>query len=155
MDAQSRRLVVPSLVYVGAVILIGIPSMMVVYTGFGVLLETFEVDHLLEGPVAGLGIVLLSLLIGLQLAVEAAAVQLGGLEALERGSRRMALLRYSLLTLGVFSVLAGATWIGLSTALAGFGPVALALGALVGLAGLFALYRSTAAFVAGYRGEGS
>lgn len=154
MDQRERSLLVPTLVYLGAVVLIGVPTMMVVYWGFGELFEVLNLESAVFESAWSLVLVFVSLLIGLQLAVEAAAVQLGGLDALERGSRRTTLVRYALLTLGVFCVLAGATWIGLSTALAGFGPAAIALGALVGLAGLFVLYRSSSAFVAGYRGDG-
>lgn len=153
MERNDQSLVVPALVYIGAVILIGFPATALVFSGFWELLEVLELESAVFESVWGIVLVLVSLLIGLQLAVEAAALQLGGIEALGRGSRRMTLVRYVLLTLGAFCVLAGATWIGLSTALAGFGPPAIALGALVGLAGLVVLYRSSRAFLAGYSNE--
>lgn len=153
MVTQNRSLVVPSLVYLGAVILIGLPAMAFLYSGVLAVVEALGHESLFEQSAPNLLVLGLSLLIGLQLAVEAAAIQLGGLEALNRGSPRVALLRYVLLTFGVFLALAAATWVGLSTALAGFGPAAIALGLLVGLAGLVVLYRSTSAFVDGLTNE--
>lgn len=152
MSSDRRSLIVPSLVYLGAAILIGIPAMMVLFHAFSVLLHVLELEAVLDSP-AGLIFLGISLLLGLQLAVEVAAVQLGGVEALGRGSPRVAIVRYLLFTTVAFVTLLAATWIGLSTAIAGFGWPAAGLGLLVVLAGLFALYRSSSAFVAGFRGN--
>ncbi|MFP8955768.1 hypothetical protein ACLI4Y_03500 [Natrialbaceae archaeon A-CW3] len=148
MASNDQSFVVASLVYIGAVILIGLPSMVILYYGFGIVLEAIGLDEVFAEW--GLLFLLISLLIGLQLAVEAAAVQLGGIEALGRGDSRVALVRYVVFAGGVFVLLAAATWVGLSTALAGFGWVAVALGLLVGLAGLIVLYRSSRAFITGF-----
>lgn len=153
MADTTRSLLVPSLVYVGAVILVGLPATAILYGGFGVVFEAVGRENVFASSGVSLLFLAVSLLIGLQLAVEAAAVQLGGVEALGRGSPRVAIVRYGGITVGVFILLAAATWIGLSTALAGFGWEAITLGLLVGLAGLFVLYRSTSAFVSGLRGN--
>ncbi|MCU4752231.1 hypothetical protein OB919_09570 [Halobacteria archaeon AArc-curdl1] len=153
MATQNRSLVIPSLVYLGAAILVGIPVTVLLHTGVLAVADALGYESVFEQAAVSLLVLGLSLLIGLQLAVEAAAIQLGGLEALNRGSPRVALFRYVLLTVGVFLALAAATWVGLSTAFAGFGPTAIALGLLVGLAGLVVLYRSTRAFVDGLTNE--
>ncbi|MFP8890472.1 hypothetical protein ACLI4U_11930 [Natrialbaceae archaeon A-CW2] len=152
MATQNRSLVIPSLVYLGAAMLVGIPVTVLLHTGVLAVADALGYESVFEQAAVSLLVLGLSLLIGLQLAVEAAAIQLGGLEALNRGSPRVALFRYVLLTVGVFLALAAATWVGLSTAFAGFGPVAIALGLLVGLAGLVVLYRATSAFVDGLQG---
>lgn len=154
MSTGKQSLIVPGLVYLGAAILIGIPATMILFSGFGTVLDAIGLERVIASP-AGLVFLAISLLLGLQLAVEAAAVQLGGIEALGRGSARVALVRYVVFSLGVFLLLAAVTWVGLSTALAGFGWEAVVLGLLVGLAGLVVLYRSSRAFVAGFRGPGA
>lgn len=156
MSSEEQSLLVPSLVYFGAAVLIGIPAAMVLFWGFGTVLSAIGLERALASPpILAFLFFGLSLLIGLQLAVEAAAVQLGGVEALGRGSPRVALVRYVVFSLGVFLLLAAVTWVGLSTALAGFGWEAVVLGLLVGLAGLVVLYRSSRAFVAGLRSSES
>lgn len=154
MGSDRRSLLVPAAVYFGAAILIGLPAMMIVFRAFGAVLSAVGLDGVLASSL-GLIFLALSLLIGLQLAYEAAAIQLGGIEALGRGSPRVALLRYVVLSVAVFVTLAAATWIGLSTALAGYGLPAVVLGVLVGLAGVFVLYRSSRAFVSGLRTAGT
>ncbi|WP_394742230.1 hypothetical protein [Natronococcus roseus] len=153
MSIERRSLVVPSLVYLGAAVLIGIPamaaSMTVLSFVVGRVLELAGVDQL--PPAAGFLVVAVSIAIGLQIAVEAAAVHLGGLEALGRGSPRVALVRYALLTAFAFAALAVAAWAGLSAALGGFGWGIVALGLLVGGAGVVVLYRSSRVLVAGFR----
>ncbi|WP_312907318.1 hypothetical protein [Natronosalvus caseinilyticus] len=153
MDSTDRPLLMATLVYIGSVLLVGLPSTVVLYMLLSDLLVALDYDHLVTGGGSGLLLVGVSLLLGLQLAVEVAAIRLGGLEALGRGSRRVAMARFLLLTLGVFAVLAGATWIGFSTAIAGFGWAAAILGLLVGFAGVVVLYRGASAFLAGFRGS--
>lgn len=155
MSDEEPSLLVPSLVYVGAVILFGIPATIVVLSGFGVLFEVLGWEAVVDSWAGGLLVVLVSLLVGLQLAVEAAAVQLGGIKALGRGSPRVALARYVLVTACVFVALATATVIGVSTAVSGFGQAAIVLGLLVAAAGVVAFYRASAAFVDGLRGTGA
>ncbi|MFU8869142.1 hypothetical protein [Natronococcus sp.] len=153
MSAERRSMLVPSLVYLGAAVLIGIPAIAASMTALsflvGRVLELAGVHQL--SPAAGFLVVAVSIAIGLQVAVEAAAVQLGGLEALGRGSPRVALVRYALFTAFAFAVLAAATWAGLSAALGGFGWGIVVLGLLVGGAGAVVLYRSSRVLVSGYR----
>ena len=154
MSSERRSLVVPTLVYLGAVILIGIPvtmvAMAVLTTVAEVVVDAMGFERL--PPIGGLLLLAVSLFLGLQLAVEATAVQLGGIEALGRGSPRIALVRYLVVATIAVAVLVAATWIGLSTVIADLGWPSATLGLLVGLAGLFVLYRSSSAFVAGFRG---
>jgi hypothetical protein len=82
----------------------------------------------------------LALLIGLQLAVEAAALQLGGIEALGRGSPKAAFARHLALAAGVFVVLVATLWASLSAVFGGHGTVAVAVGLLVVLAASTALF---------------
>lgn len=155
MSTGERSLLIPSLVYLGATVLIGLPAMratlsVLTYVS-GAVLNTAGVERI--PPVGGISLLALSVLIGLQLSVEVAAVQLGGIEALRRGSRRVALVRYGLLILCVFISLAAVTWAGLSAVLGGFGWHTVVLGLLVGSAGFVVLYRSTRAFITGFRGS--
>lgn len=150
MTVHRRSLVVPAAVYLGAVVLVGVPAMAVLPGVFGWVLEGLGWDWL-SGS-AGSAIVFgLSLLIALQLAVEAAALQLGGVEALDRGPARVALARHVLLAVVVFVVLAAVVVGALSTVAGGYGTAAVAVGSLVALAASAALYRGVRAFVAGLR----
>lgn len=102
-----------------------------------------------SGPV-GAGLVLgLSVPIALQLSVEAAALQLGGVAALGRGSPRVALARRVALAVSVFAVLAAVLVAALSAVVGGYGTTTVAVGSLVALAAAAALYRGSRAFVAG------
>jgi 4-hydroxybenzoate polyprenyltransferase len=155
VSSKERSLLIPSLVYLGATILIGIPaiiaSLSVLTHLSSVVLNTVGIEQI--PPVGGILLLAVSVLIGLQLAVEAAAVQLGGIEALGRGSSRATLARYGFLTLCVFIALAAVTWVGLSAVVGGYGWSIIILGLLVGCAGFIALYRSTHAFLTGFRGS--
>ncbi|WP_290812938.1 hypothetical protein [Halovivax sp.] len=147
MTLLRREYAVPAAVYLGAVILITFPATMVLTALGSAGLEALGVDHHLAH-----GLVLAaSFLIALQLAVEAAALQLGGVEALHRGSRRQAIVRHAAFAGGAFLVLAFVTVVGLGTAAAEFGPPAAVLGGLLALAGGWALVRGGRSFLAGYR----
>lgn len=150
MSTERHSMVVTSVVYLGAAILIGIPAMQLLALVISEILAAIGLPGVAEPPVGDLVVLAVALLLGLQLAVEAAAVQLSGIEALGRGSPRAALLRFSLLSASVFVALVAVTAIGFSTALAGYGDLALLLGGLVGLAGLIALYRAASAFLTGF-----
>ena len=154
MSTDSRSLVVPTAVYLGAVILIGLPVTWLLTYAFGAAFEAIGLEWFAQ-PAGALIVLVVSLLIGLQLAVEAAALQLGGIEALGRGSPRIALARYVGLTVSVFVGLAVVTWYGLSMVLGDAGVEAIVLGLLVAFAALFVLYRGFSAFVSGYRSEDS
>jgi hypothetical protein len=117
MSIRSNSFFVPGMVYVGAVGLVGLPVMAVslsffadilsVVNGPGVLAE----ENWFESAVF-LSVYFVSILIGLQVAVEAAALQLGGIEALGRGSRLAVLLRHLGLSLAAVVVLVWATTFG-------------------------------------------
>ncbi len=94
----------------------------------------------------------ISLLIGLQLAVAADALQLGGIEALDRGSPEIALARHLSLAAGVFVVLVAALRASLSVVFGGHGT---AVDLLVALAASVALFRGTRAFVSDFRSDGA
>lgn len=153
VSTEDRSLLVPSLVYLGATILIGLPAMgaaQTVLTYFsGVILDIAGIEQL--PPPGASSLMALSVLIGLQIAVEVAAIQLGGIEALGRGSPRVALVRYGLLLLFVFIGLTAVTTAGISAVVGGFGWVVIVLGLLVGCAGFVVLVRSTRAFITGFR----
>lgn len=151
---KQEGLLVTALVYTGAVILFGVPAMVVT---LGALAEfadaALAATEVSELPTAGsVFLVALSVLAGLQFAVEVAALQLGGVEALGRGSPRVALARYVFVSLCVLVVLAAATWIGAQVAVARFGWPESIAGGLLGCAGLAVLYRSSVAFITGLRG---
>ncbi|WP_121740956.1 hypothetical protein [Natronorubrum halophilum] len=80
-------------------------------------------------------------------------MQLGGAEALQRGSPRLALVRH----LGFAAVacigLAFITRLALSAALGGYGSPIVVLGLLVAITAVAVLYRSSGAFLAGFRSD--
>jgi hypothetical protein len=149
MESDNRSLVVPSAVYLGAVILIGLPVAWALTAVFSAAIETFGVDGVL-GSWGWVVVLLASLLVGLQVAVEAAALQLGGVAALGRGSRRVALVRYVAFTASVVIALGLATWFGVSILVGQTGVVGVLLGGLIALAALAVFVRSGRAFLAGF-----
>ncbi len=149
---DGRSLVIPTAVYLGAVVLVAVPATWLFTAVIGVTLEFVGLEGFQE-PLGGSLIVVVSFLVGLQLAVEAAAVALGGVDALERGSPRTTLARYVLFTVSAFVALVAVTWAGFSAAFGGHGTETLALGLFVASAGLFVLYRSANAFLAGVRSD--
>lgn len=152
--SMNRSRLVPWMVYLGAVILVGIPAMVVLTSAFALALEAVGLESIADTPAGGLAVLTLAVLCGLQLAVEIAALRLGGIEALGRGSPRVALARYLLFAGSAFLVLLTVTWIGLSAAFSGYGRAVLALGLLVALAGVAVIYRSSRAFLEGVRRDG-
>jgi hypothetical protein len=152
METDSRSLVIPSAVYLGAVLLVGLPVAWVLTVVFGAAIETLGIADIL-GSWGWLVALVLSLLVGLQVAVEAAALQLGGVAALGRGSPRVALVRYVAFTASVVIALGLATWFGVSVLVAETGVVGASLGALIALTALVVLVRSGRAFLAGFGAE--
>lgn len=151
-STRDRSLLIPAAVYAGAVVLIGFPATLLLFEAFGTVLAWLGMESVVASA-WGLAIVGASFLLGLQLAVEAAAVQLGGVEALGRGdSPRIAMARYLLATAVAFVAVATVAWIGFSAATGGYGWAAVALGGAVALAGAVALYRGVTAL---RRGIGS
>ncbi len=136
--------------YLGAVILIGFPVATVLAAVLGAAAETLGLEALATVP-GSILVLAVSLVLGLQLAVEAAALQLGGIDALGRGSPRIALVRYLVFAVAAAGVLVGAAWAGITVAHAESQPTRIALGALVALAALAVLFRASRAFLAGVR----
>lgn len=154
MSTERRSVLVPSAVYLGAVVLVGVPAMAVLPSVFRWAMKVLGWDWL-SGPIGSAIVLGLSFLIALQLAVEAAALQLGGVEALGRGSPRVALVRHVTLAAGVFAVLAAVIVAALSTVVGESGTAVVAGGLLIALAASAALYRALRAFIAGFRTEQS
>lgn len=152
MTIKKNSIVVLAAVYLGAVILIALPVTMILSNAFVAALETLDSEWIVEGY-GSLVVIGISGLIGLQLAVEATALQFDGIEALDRGSPRIALVRHVALAVGIFVALALATWYALTLFVGGHGAVIAALGALVALVAVLSLYRGLRTFVAGYRSD--
>lgn len=147
MSLLRREYAIPAAVYVGAVLLVTVPATTLLAALGSAALDAVGVTHY-----AAHGVVLVaSFLVGLQLAVEAAALQLGGVEALHRGSRRQAIARHAAVAGGAFLALALVTVVGLGTALAELGPPTAVVGGLLALAGAWALVRGGRSFLDGYR----
>lgn len=155
MSDDGRSLLIPTMVFLGATVLVGLPAMgatmFVLNRVVGAALNVVGVNEV--PAVGGVLLFVISILVALQIAVEAVALQLGGVEALGRGSPRVSLARYVFLSLCVFIVLATATWVGLRVVFAGFGWAYLIPGVLLGCAGFLVLYRSSQAFITGLRGN--
>jgi len=79
-----------------------------------------------------------------------AALQLGSVAALGRGSRRVALARYVALCASVVIALGLATWFGVSVLIGETGVVGALLGGLIALSALVVLVRSSRAFLTGF-----
>ncbi len=158
MTETHQSLPVAAAVFAGAVVLVGLPVMVLTGTLFGELLAVFGVAEAIEttgtatAPVF-LSLALLAVLAGLQAAYETTALRLHGVEALHRGSRLAVLARHALLSLCVLAVLAGVTRFGLSAVLGAESSWVAALGALLALAVLAVVLRSAGQFADGYRGE--
>ncbi|TYL39589.1 hypothetical protein CV102_04670 [Natronococcus pandeyae] len=153
MSTEANSLTISSAVFLGAVVLIGLPATALTMALFGTILETAGSTATLEEPVVSLVLIGVSLLIGLQLAYEAAALQLNGVEALDRGSRRATVARYAILSAGVGVALLATIRIGLSVLFATDERSLTIPGVLLAFAGLLVLLRGMKAFVDGYRGD--
>lgn len=112
MDNGSNSEVTSGLVYIGALVIFGIPGIVLSFNGLLLLLSVIGLDDIASSSVGTPVIILLSLLVGLQLAVEATAVQIRGFEALKRGSASSVLIRYITLLSAVFLTLIVITWLG-------------------------------------------
>jgi len=143
------------MVYIGAVGLIGIPAMAVSFTVFAELLPVVRDTNAIEGAnwfdsAVFLSAFCLSVLIGLQVAVEAAALQLGGIEALSQGPRWAVLLRHVGLSLVAvvflgWAVLFGSRAVGLADQ-----PETLVLGAVLVVVSFGVFVRAVSGFFEGY-----
>jgi hypothetical protein len=158
MTEESPSLSIASAVFVGAVILVGLPVMTLTMALFGEVFAAFGVGDAFGtadtvNTLAFLAVLISAVGVGLQFAYEAAALQLHGIEALERGSRLAVLARHILLSLGVLAALAGTTWVGLSAVLGTESLWLAAPSALLALAALAVALQSAAAFADSYRDE--
>lgn len=132
----------------------GVPTATVTFLTSIVLLEIAGWTPFTSSILALVGLGACSVLVGLQVAVEVAAVRVDGIEALGRGPRPVAIARY--LSLGVLAagtalVLLAAAAIGLSTAARALRGERVNAELLVGLTGASVLYRAVRAFLEGYR----
>lgn len=150
MSTDTQQLAVTTAVYLGAVILIGLPVTFVLSTAMTEVIEGFD-PELVDAELLVAGVFLVSLVIGLQLAVEAAALQLGGVAALNRGGPRMALIRHVALAVGVVIALTVVAFWAIAAAIDTPDWTIIVLGALVAVAALAVLYRFSSAFTEGYR----
>lgn len=152
MSVSNRSLLTATATYTGAVILIGLPVATILATILGAAAETLGLELLATVP-GSILVLAVSLVFGLQLAVEATALQLNGIDALGRGSPRVALMRYLVFTVAAASVLIGAVWAGAVLMRTG-SLTQVVLGALTALAALIVLFRGSKAFLAGVRSRG-
>lgn len=149
LDPTGRSQTLTAAVYLGAVVLVAIPSTFV--------LSSFFVE-ILEPVVEGLGVSdlwllvapSLALLVGLQLAAEAAALRLHGLAALRHGGRRLTVTRHFVTAITASIALGLGTWYGTSLVV-GNGWLVAAVGGLVAVATLVAIVYESSAFAADYR----
>lgn len=150
MGSQRNSGVITTAVYLGGVILVGWPATILVYEGLGLFVKELGFGQYLAGIGAGI-LLLISVLLGLQLAVEAAMVQLHGVAAIGRGSRRTALLRQIIVAVAVLIVLLGTAFIGLLTAVSVGRPDGLFIGSLLFTVAVITLYRAVSELVRGWR----
>jgi hypothetical protein len=158
MTETRPSLPVTAAVFAGAVLLVGLPVMLLTGMLFGELLGVFGVADAIETADTAkalmfLSVSLIAVLVGLQAAYETTALRLHGVEALHQGSRLTVLTRHGLLSLCALAALAGLTRFGLSAVLGAERHLVTALSALLVLAVLAVVLRSAGQFVNGYRGE--
>ncbi len=154
MSSQLRDNAIAAAVYLGAVILVALPTTMLLSSLLFGTVEAIGYGSILESEVAGLVVVLLSLFVGLQLAVEVAALRLHGNAALERGGSTATVLRYVLVGTTVLAFLGVSAWIGARAVLGAIeaSNVAIAgIGVAILLAVVVAAVRTGSAFAGGYR----
>lgn len=148
MASDANRLSIATAVFLGAVLLIGLPATALVHAALAELLAAAGV-----GPTTGWGalaLLVVSLSIGLQLAAEAAALQLHGVDALDRGGPIASLARHLALATTVSLVLGLIAWLAVDLVLADPGwPIAV-LATLVAFAAVVTLFRSSSAFTSGF-----
>jgi hypothetical protein len=158
MKTDSPSVSGTTAVFFGAVLLVGVPAMGLTATFFGQVLAVLGVadavgsggfvgDMLLVVPLVG------SILVGLQVALEAAALQLHGTAALTRGSTLSVLFRHVLLSLCALVVLGTSVWLGLSQVVTTDSLWPAVGSGLLGVAGLVVLARYLRQFTVGYQAE--
>jgi len=144
------------MVYIGAVGLIGLPATSVIASGFDAVLPlAMETDgaggaNWFSGAVF-LSVYCVSILLGLQVAIEAAALQLYGMAALNRGPRWAVLLRHVGLSLSAVVFLAWVARFGVSVATGTDQTATLLVGAVLVGVSIWALVRAASRFVGGYK----
>jgi hypothetical protein len=156
MVTGSRSISLTSATFFGAVFLVGFPTMALTMTVFDQLLTALDAGEVV-GSASGVSglfyfyLFLLSMMIGLQMALETAALQLHGVSALYRGSDRAILFRHVFLSLIALVVLSELVWLGLSGVwLTDSRWVSVGSG-LLGVVGLVVLVRGLREFSVGYR----
>ena len=145
-------------VFLGAVLLFGVPALVLCFTLFAGVVDLAVTEGYVQsdgtgeqvGFLASFG---LAVVVGLQIAYEAAALQLHGVGALYRGPEWQVILRHLLLASSVALVLGTATWIGLSVVFESDGLLPAVLGGLLGIAGIVVLLRSSWAIYSGLQSE--
>jgi hypothetical protein len=156
MATGSRSISLTSATFFGAVLLVGFPTMGLTMTVFDQLLTALGVGEVVGSASGASGLFyfylfLLSMMVGLQMALEAAALQLHGVAALYRGSDRAILFRHVFLSLLALVVLSELVWLGLSQVwLTDSRWISVGSG-LLGVAGLVVLVRALRDFTVGYR----
>lgn len=148
-DSTRRTRTLAAAVYLGAVVLVAVPSTFVLSSFFVSVLEPV-VDSLDASELWLLAAPALALLVGLQLAAEAAALRLHGLAALRRGGRRLTVARHLVLAVTTALVLGLVTWYGTSLVFDNDWIVT-ALGGFVALAALAVIVHESNAFAGDYR----
>lgn len=157
MSLSLRSALADALTRATFAVLIGLPATTATLLASILVLEATGWS-VLASPIAIVALAGCSLLIGLQVAVEVAAVHDDGIDALARGSRPATFARYLLVAVLVVAAalfLLAVTLIGLAEALDALRGESVDPGLLVGLAGAYVLYRGVNAFRTGYRRIGA
>lgn len=150
MSRNPRRLAIATAVYLGAIVLVGLPSLLLFYSVGGAVLTAIGGEQLVDHPLWVLHVAV-SILVGLQLAVEAAALQLHGVSALWRGSTWATIARHLLISVVALLGLLWAGQAGLALVTSIGSPEAVVLGTLLVLAAVLVLLRGLFAFTHEFR----
>ncbi|MCU4741025.1 hypothetical protein [Natronoglomus mannanivorans] len=149
LDSETRTRALVAAVSLGAVVLVAVPSTFVLSSFFVSVLEPV-VESLGASDLWLLAAPAFALLIGLQLAAEAAALRLHGLAALRHGGRRLVFARHLVVAITTALAVGLVTWYSTSLVVANSWVVAV-LGGLVAVAALVAIVYESTAFAVDHR----
>lgn len=154
MSTPLRSAIARTLTAAKLAVTVGFPAAMLTFLTISIVLEGTGLagaEQLLSSRLEFVGLLGCSLLIGLQIAAEVAAVRIDGVEAVNRGPWPIVVGRYLLVIGGIGLFLIAVSWVGLSAALAVLDGETTDPTLLIGLVAVYLLYRSASAFRDGFR----
>ncbi|RKD98201.1 hypothetical protein [Halopiger aswanensis] len=154
MSTPLRSAIARNLTVAKLAVTVGFPAATVTFLTLSIVLEgtgLMSAERILSSRPELVGLLGCSLLIGLQVAAEVAAVRVDGAGAVNRGPWPIVVGRYLLGIGGIGLFLIAVSWVGLSAALAALSGETTDPSLLIGIAAAYLCYRSASAFRDGFR----